>query len=175
MTEKSLGRTFFERNSFVVAEELIGCFLCRRFSDETIIRHTISELEVYDGFEDRASHAFKGPTKRNRVMFGSAGRLYIYLCYGMHWMLNITTEREDYPAAILIRALANCSGPGRLTKMLSINGHYNNKSLGRQTGLWIETRQIQNPSVKRSPRIGIAYAGNIWAKKPYRFTLDSIS
>ena len=87
-------------------------------------------------------------------------------------MLNISTERKDYPAAILIRALSNCEGPGRLTKMLSIDGDFNNKPMGKQTGLWIEARTKENFRIKRSPRIGIAYAGSYWGNKPYRYSLE---
>lgn len=172
MRAMTLNKAFFDRNSFLVAQELIGCSLCRKFSDQTTLKSTISEIEVYDGFNDQASHAFKGRTRRNSVMYGPAGRFYLYLCYGRHWMLNISTERKDYPAAILIRALSNCEGPGRLTKMLSIDGDFNNKPMGKQTGLWIEARTKENFRIKRSPRIGIAYAGSYWGSKPYRYSLE---
>ena len=173
MCVESLKEAFFERDSFEVAEALIGCRLCRRSSDQVISKYTISEIEVYDGFEDRASHAFRGKTKRNCVMFGPAGRLYVYLCYGMHWMLNITTQSDGYPAAILIRALSECEGPGRLTKQLSIDGGFNDLVANNNNSIWFENRASQKVQLKSMPRVGVAYSGPVWSKKPFRYCLDS--
>lgn len=173
MCAESLKEAFFERDSFEVAEALIGCRLCRKSSDQVIAKYTISEIEVYDGFEDRASHAFKGKTKRNSVMFGPAGRLYVYLCYGKHWMLNITTQRDGYPAAILIRALSECEGPGRLTKRLSIDGGFNDLVANNNNSIWFENRASQTVQFKKMPRVGVAYSGPVWSEKPFRYCLDS--
>ena len=103
-----------------------------------IIRARICETEAYDGFEDRASHASNGATTRNVVMFGPPGRAYIYLCYGVHWLLNITTREKGYPAAVLIRAVESVEGPGRLTKHFQINSSFNDQLLTRVGGLWLE-------------------------------------
>jgi DNA-3-methyladenine glycosylase len=105
-------------------------------------------------------------------MFCDAGRIYIYLIYGIHHMLNIVTEEKDYPAAILIRGTENFRGPGVVTKNLKIDKSLNNKTLGKQSSLWIEEGEKINPKeIIRSPRIGVDYAGPVWSKRPYRFLL----
>lgn len=140
----------------------------------------ITETEAYDGFRDKASHAHRRRTARNEVMFGEAGRIYVYFTYGMHWMLNIVTGKRGYPAAILIREVApvrresdirRFDGPGKLTRALKIGKKLNAKKLGFKTGLWIEDRgiKIKTRDIQRTPRIGIRYAGPVWSKKPYRF------
>jgi len=169
---KILTKKFFERSALEVAENLLGKYLVRKISGKEIALK-INEVEAYDGFEDKASHAHKGRTERNKVMFGEAGRWYVYLVYGMHNMLNIVTGGKDYPAAILIRGAGELSGPGRLTKFLKINKKLNGKNASVETGLWFEDRGdvIDNKKIKRSARVGVDYAGPIWAKKDYRFVL----
>lgn len=166
---------FFNRSSHRVARDLLGKFLCHRINNTTIIDATITEVEVYDGFNDKASHAWqqKNP-QRCRVMFGPAGYWYVYLCYGVHWMLNIVTREKDYPAAILIRGCNLVTGPGRLTKYFKINQHFNEKKAHPESGLWIEDRglQIVKKEIIQTPRIGIDYAGPIWSQKPWRYTLN---
>lgn len=131
----------------------------------------ISEVEAYVGPEDKASHAHRGKTLRNVPMFGPAGRWYVYFTYGMHWMLNVVTGPDGYPAAVLIRGVEGISGPARLTKKLKIDKRFNNKSVSQRTGLWIENHgiKIKKYKIKRLPRVGVNYAGK-WAKKPLRFT-----
>ena len=170
--KKILTKKFFERSALEVAESLLGKYLVREVEGKEIA-FKINEVEAYDGFEDKASHAHKGKTERNKVMFGEAGRWYVYLVYGMHNMLNIVTDKEHYPAAILIRGGKELSGPGRLTKFLKINKKFNGKNASVETGLWFEDRGdvIDNKKIKRSARVGVDYAGPIWAKKDYRFVL----
>jgi len=96
-------QSFYNRPTLKVAQELLGCFLCRRLGE--IIRCKIVETEAYCGSDDKASHASKGRTERTQVMFGPPGYVYVYLVYGLHYMLNIATERKNYPAAVLIRAV----------------------------------------------------------------------
>ena len=108
-----LGYAFFHRPCLVVAEELVGKLLVH---NGTALR--ISETEAYCGEADTACHAHKGRTKRTEVMYGEAGTAYIYLCYGIHWLLNVVTGEKDQPEAVLIRACAEAPGPGRLTKKL---------------------------------------------------------
>lgn len=141
----------------------------------------ITEVEAYDGPEDKASHAHRGKTARNAPMFGEAGMWYVYFTYGMHWMLNIVTGRVGYPAAILIRSAVcksstrgeqKIEGPARLTRFLRIDGRCNNKKASRETGLWVEQgRRPAKREVQRTPRVGVAYAGLFWSRKRYRLVL----
>jgi len=161
----------FNRSALQVAKSLLGKFLIRRRGRKEIAL-MITEVEAYDGSKDKASHASRGKTERNKVMFGEAGNWYVYFTYGMHWMLNIVTGRKDYPAAILIRGTDKISGPGRITKYLKIDKKFNAKPADKKTGLWIEDRSVKiKPSmIKTAKRIGVAYAGE-WADKPYHFKL----
>lgn len=170
-TRKILSQDFFVRDTLVVARELLGKYLVRRMRGKEIAV-MITEVEAYDGFEDKASHAHRGETARNKPMFGNAGAWYVYLVYGMYEMLNIVTGRKGYPAAVLIRGVEGISGPGRLTKFLKITRAQNNKRAIFESGLWIEDRGvvITDNRIKKTPRIGVDYAG-VWAKKRYRFVL----
>lgn len=171
---KVLKRAFFNRSTVEVAQDLLGMQLCRRLESGRILRSRIVETEAYDGLEDRASHAHKGVTTRNVVMFGPAGRTYIYLCYGVHWLLNVTTREKGYPAAVLIRSLECVEGPGRLTKSFQINSGLNDCLLTRVNGLWIEeaVEAIDRAAIKATPRIGVDYAGPEWAAMPWRFVWE---
>ncbi len=116
-----LEQSFFNRPALTVGRELLGKYIVRaEGARETALQ--ITECEVYDGFRDRASHAFRGKTPRNAVMWSDAGFLYIYFIYGMHWLLNVVVGKKDYPAAILIRGGGDISGPARLTARLHITG-----------------------------------------------------
>lgn len=170
-----LNQEFFNRPTLRVARELLGKYLVRRSAGRRRSREIarmITEVEAYVGPEDRASHASRGMTSRNRVMFGPPGVWYVYFTYGMHWMLNVVTERRGYPAAILIRGVHGIFGPGRVTKFFKIDKRFNGKPASRATGLWIEDRGLKIPlrSIHRSPRIGVDYAGP-WKSKPWRFYL----
>jgi DNA-3-methyladenine glycosylase len=175
---KSLDASFFDRPAAKAALDLIGCMLVIRRGRKTE-RLMITETEAYEGFDDKASHASRGKTKRNEILFRSAGHIYVYFTYGMHWMLNIVCGKKDYPAAVLIRGAVNLetdewvNGPARLTKRLKINSTLNDKKLGRASGLWIEkpTKKIPARLVKRLPRVGVDYAGPVWANKKWRFSL----
>ena len=166
-----LNKDFFNRSTLDVAQELIGKELCRRLGKGKILRAIICETEAYDGFEDRASHAHRGVTPRNAVMFGPPGYAYVYLCYGIHWLLNIATREKGYPAAVLIRGVEEIRGPGRLTKHFQIDGAFNGQLLTRASGLWIEDSAItiQPEEINATPRIGINYAGPEWSTVPWRF------
>ncbi len=131
------------------------------------------ETEAYLGAHDLACHGSKGMTKRNATMFGPAGRWYVYLCYGLHWMLNIVTGDEGVPAAVLIRGVGEHVGPGRVTKALGIDRSLDGRPATRRGGLWFEAGGIRVPPrwVERTPRIGVGYAGE-WALKPLRFVVD---
>lgn len=170
MTIDYLTEDFFQRDTFCVAEELLTCWLCRKTAGGELIRSRITEIEVYDGFEDRASHAHRGMTERNRVMFGPAGRAYLYLCYGVHWLLNVTTREAGYPAALLIRAVEDCQGPGRLTRYFQLSGADNHRTLSPDHGLWLAPRSGHYDwSLEKRSRVGIASAGSPWMDLKYRY------
>ncbi|MBM3257165.1 MAG: DNA-3-methyladenine glycosylase [Candidatus Liptonbacteria bacterium] len=181
---KILTKEFFDKPVVTVAEGLLGKFLVRRIGDQTLAV-MITETEAYDGPRDKACHARFGRTPRTEVMFGEAGRFYVYFNYGIHWLLNIVTGPVDYPAAVLIRAgvpaqvasskwqvAKPIQGPARLTKYLMIDKTLNRKPANKQSGLWVEDRGIRIPSkqILATPRVGVEYAG-VWAKKLYNFQL----
>lgn len=168
-----LPEEFFSRSTLRVARELLGKYLVRRIGSGTIAGK-ITEVEAYIGLDDRASHASRGMTKRNRVMFGSAGTWYVYFTYGMYWMLNVVAERKGYPAAVLIRGVEGVSGPGRLTKFFRIDKRFDGEPAWPRTGLWIEDRgiEIRPAAIKRTPRIGVDYAAE-WKDKLWRFYVEA--
>ncbi|HEY4496455.1 MAG TPA: DNA-3-methyladenine glycosylase [Candidatus Paceibacterota bacterium] len=167
---------FFDRPALKVGRALLGKYLVRALDGKEIAL-PINEVEVYDGFADRASHAYRGKTTRNQVMFGDAGHLYVYFVYGMYWMLNVVVGKKDYPAAILIRGVGDLKGPSKLTKKLQIDKKLNGKIAEPVAGLWFEDRNFhfkrgkKTFHIKKLPRVGVAYAGPKWATKPYRFVL----
>jgi|SRR6185436_5725606 len=176
MSQKVLHQEFFNRKTETVAKELLGKFLIRRVGDSEITA-LITETEAYIGPHDKAAHSFKGRTQRTEVMFGHPGVFYIYLCYGIHWMLNIVTREYGYPAAVLIRGVMvegkKYNGPGKITKLLQIDKKLNSQKATPENGLWVEDRGVKVPqkSISAGPRVGVAYAGPIWAQKPLRFVL----
>jgi len=140
----------------------------------SFIRATITEVEAYDGPHDRASHASRGITPRTRVMFGPPGFWYVYLIYGRHEMLNLVTGPAGYPAAVLFRGLDVVSGPGRLTRHLGVDRRLNGQPAASEAGLYIEDPGTSVPSdrIVSTPRIGVDYAGEEWAARPYRFLIS---
>ncbi len=170
---RMLQQEFFGRPTLEVAQDLLGKFLVRRCRGKLMFSEIV-EVEAYDGFKDKASHAHRGKTERNRVMFGKAGAWYVYFTYGMHWMLNIVVGPEDYPAAVLIRGVKDVTGPGRLTKHFKISGNFNGRECSRKGGLWIEDRgtKIAPKNVKRAKRVGVDYAGRYWTNKKWRFLIS---
>jgi DNA-3-methyladenine glycosylase len=107
-------------------------------------------------------------------MFGEPGRWYVFFNYGVHWMLNAVTGERGHAAAVLLRGVDGVIGPGRLTRKFGVDKTLYGKAIAPASGLWIEDRGIRVPRrvLRRSPRIGIDYAGPVWAKKPYRFHID---
>ena len=167
-----LEASFFARDAQTVARELVGCELVHK-TPSGILRLRITETEAYCGEADTACHAHKGRTQRTEVMYGPAGTIYIYLCYGMHWMLNIVTGEAEDPQAVLIRACAQAPGPGRLTKALHIDGSLNRGSvLTGDSPLWVEWDGITHPVVTK-PRVGIGYASPEDQARLWRFCLDA--
>lgn len=164
---KILSRDFFERDVLMVAPELLGKLLVRKFDDGRIERFRITELEVYRGEEDEACHAAKGRTKRTEVLYHQGGKVYVYLIYGMYWLLNIVTGNDCEPQAILIRGVEGISGPGRLGRRLELSSAFYGEDMPSNR-LWVEDDGQPVPSFITTPRIGIDYAGE-WKHKEWRF------
>ena len=153
-----------------MAPALVGKLLVRQLPDGSLRRVRITETEAYRGEEDRACHASKGRTKRTELLYGESGIIYIYLCYGMHWLMNVITGEPDQPQGVLFRAAADYTGPGKLTEYLKLDGACNGKPLQPETGIWVEDDGFV-PELITKPRVGIDYAGPEWAAKPWRFVL----
>ncbi len=161
------------RNTVVLARWLLGKVLVRT-TTQGRSAHLIIEVEAYDGEQDLACHASKGRTNRTEVMYQVGGRWYVYLCYGVHEMLNLVTGPVNYPAAVLIRGLDCVRGPGRLTKRLDIGRDLNGAIATRATGLHLEDHGFvpSRGSIKSGPRIGVDYAGPVWTAKRWRFWIE---
>ena len=156
---------FYRRPCLDVARDLVGKVIV--FNG---MRLRITETEAYCGESDTACHAHKGRTKRTQIMYRQAGTLYIYLCYGMHWLMNIVTGEVDQPEAVLIRACAEAPGPGRLTKAMGITGSLNGQSACADT-LWLEDDGFVC-QVVTDKRVGIGYASQEDQDKPWRFIMQ---
>ncbi len=174
-----LPRVYFNRPTVTVARSLVGKYLIRSI-DGGEIAGKIVEVEAYVGSQDRACHAAKGRTQRTEVMFGPAGVAYVYLIYGMYHCLNVVTEREEFPSAVLIRAIELneelIDGPGRLCRALQIDRSLNRRDLTTGESLWFEDRGgvVGRGMVGAYPRIGVDYAG-AWAEKHWRFRLRTVT
>lgn len=184
-----LSSDFYNRPTLTVARELLGMRLVR-ILDGVRLEGIITETEAYVGETDLACHARAGRTKRTQVMYGPAGRAYIYFNYGMHWMLNVITETEEFPAAVLIRAVEVVdglqvveqrrvkakrahwtNGPAKLTAAFAIDASHNGIDLTTpDAGLWIEAGQpIPNERVTIGPRVGLYSVPEPWKSIEWRF------
>ena len=152
-----LGDTFFGMDVLLVAPRLIGTWLCRRDDLNRVVRRRITEVEAYRGEEDSACHARAGKTARTAVMYLTGGHTYVYLCYGIHHLLNIVTGEVNQPQAVLIRGIESVTGPGRVTKALGITLADNRIDLCTSDRLWIED-DGHRQEIKTGTRIGIGYA-----------------
>lgn len=164
-----LEASFFQRPCLQVAEELVGKILVHRVGD-CLLQARILETEAYCGTEDTACHAHKGRTRRTEVFYCDGGTVYVYLCYGMHWMFNIVTGQREEPEAVLIRACQGAVGPGRLTKLLQIDGSFHGTSIA-EGELWIED-DGNRYAIRRDTRVGIGYASQEDQARLWRFILD---
>jgi DNA-3-methyladenine glycosylase len=185
-----LQRSFFARPTLEVARELLGMRLIRHVGGRSLSGRIV-EVEAYIGEADSACHASKGKTPRNRIMFGPPGHAYVYFTYGMHWMLNVVTEEEGKPAALLLRALEPergadqmrvyrlgssdrdlASGPARLCQALRIDGSLNGIDLLSSNELFLEAGERIDPvAIATTPRIGIQYAERKDREAPWRFLI----
>lgn len=160
---------FYHRPCLAVAKDLVGKVLVHKMPAGEL-RLRISETEAYCGESDTACHAHKGRTKRTEVLYAKAGTIYVYLCYGMHWLLNIVTGEEEDPQAVLIRACVDAPGPGKLTKVLGITGELNRGSVLGDT-LWVEDDGFACKTCT-DKRVGIGYAAQEDQDKPWRFIME---
>lgn len=189
---EKISRDFYLRKDVVkISRELIGKFLVTKINGK-LTSGMIVETEAYNGIADKASHAYNGRrTNRNEVMYGSGGVSYVYLCYGIHHLFNIVTNKEEIPHAVLIRAILpkdgieillkrrkqksitkkTADGPGTLSQALGIRTSHSGISLSDEI-IWVEDRNIsfRRQDITAGPRIGVDYAGKD-ALLPYRFRL----
>jgi DNA-3-methyladenine glycosylase len=182
-----LKQDFFRRPTITVAQDLLGTKLLREYNG-SILSGMITETEAYLGAGDSACHAARGRTPRNSVMFGPAGVAYVYFVYGMHFMLNIVTEQEETPCAVLIRAMKPLAGlaqmqdlrgkkgrevgngPAKLCQAMAIDKSLNGWDITQGRVLWLESHLKLIPdSINSGPRIGIAYAARKDRDAPLRF------
>lgn len=165
-----LKKDFYTRPATELAPLLLGKLLCRRVGD-TVLRCRITETECYFGEEDTACHAHKGRTPRTDTLYLAGGVTYVYLCYGIHSLLNVVTGKESHPEAVLIRGIEGVSGPGRATKALGITCADNRLPLGEESGIWIEDDGTPVPPHRSLPRVGINYAAEADRDRPWRYVV----
>ncbi len=164
-----LKREFYKLSALELAPKLLGKFLCRKI-DDVEIKLRIIETECYCGEEDTACHAHKGKTQRTKILYEEGGCAYIYLCYGIHNLLNVVTGEKEHPEAVLIRGVEGYQGPGKLTKALQIDRSLNGEIFYLSNELWIEDDGY-TPEFEASRRIGIDYASEEYRDKLWRFSV----
>jgi DNA-3-methyladenine glycosylase len=190
---RRLTRSFFQRETLVVARELVGARLVRVERGGLRSSGLIIEAEAYIGSEDLGCHARAGRTTRNASMWGPPGHAYVYFTYGMHWCLNIVTEADGFPAAVLLRALLPtegtarmrrrraaagatdlAGGPAKLCQALGIDRRFDGHDLcSPQASLFLEAgRPVADEDVTCGPRIGLNYVPEPWRSKPWRFRVQ---
>ena len=168
---KRLGRDFYTADVLDVAPALLGKLLCRKSESGEVVKYRITETEAYRGEDDTACHASKGKTSRTSVMWDKGGTVYVYLCYGMHNMLNIVTGAKGEPQAVLVRGIEGADGPGKLTKKLSIERRHNGADVVFSDEIWIEDDGFIPDDISTAPRVGIDYAEKRDREIHWRFIL----
>ncbi len=176
MTPRRLDRDDFNRPTLRVARDLVGTYIVRSYRGRRVAA-MITETEAYKGPRDAASHAFGGRrTPRVEPLYRDGGTIYVYLAYGMHWLLNFSTLGAGRPEGVLIRAVAMDGdefiiGPGRVTRALRIDKRLDGDDATTSEELWLEDRGVRVPPrhLMRGPRVGIDAAGPYWAARPWRF------
>lgn len=170
-TGHKLEYEFFNRDTVEVAKYLIGQYLI--FNNYLGM---ITETEAYRNSDDPASHAYRGPTPRSKIMFNRPGVSYVYLIYGMYYCLNFVTDKADTAGAVLIRGLNiiqpmnhHINGPGKICKYLGINKNYNNIDITNNANFYLLSNNLDTIKYNAMPRVGIKVATD----KLWRFVLDS--
>ncbi len=190
---RRLQREFFARPTLEVAQDLLGKRLVRVEEEGRLVTGLITETEAYITGEDLACHAKAGRTRRNQALWGPPGVAYVYFTYGMHWLLNFVTEKDGFPAAVLIRAVwpergidlmaqrrgkvgerRLTDGPAKLCQAFAIDGRLDGRDLCQpDSPLYLEWRpRIQRRLIQRGPRIGINSVPEPWKSIPWRFWID---
>ncbi|PKP20936.1 MAG: 3-methyladenine DNA glycosylase [Bacteroidetes bacterium HGW-Bacteroidetes-21] len=167
MSSSRLTSAFFQQDVLDVAPALLGQNLVI-LSNGLKLTYLITETEAYRGEDDLACHASKGKTERNHIMYALGGYVYVYLVYGMYWMLNFVTGNENDPQAVLIRGIEGFNGPGKLTKQLDINKTFYGEDLAVSERIWVEASGKSERFIT-APRVGIDYAGDYWKNVKWRF------
>jgi len=157
MKNSILTGTFFHRDALEVAPDLVGKLIVRTLDDGSEVTLRITETEAYRGEEDTACHASKGRTPRTELLYGKSGVIYVYLCYGMHWLMNVITGDEGHPQGVLFRACEVYNGPAKLTKKLGIDKSFNGESFCGNPRIRIEDDGYR-AEIETLPRVGINYA-----------------
>lgn len=165
-----IDREFYRQDSVSLARALVGKILVRRLPDGTELRLRITETEAYTGVDDTACHAHKGKTQRTEVLWRDGGTIYVYLCYGIHNMMNIVSGSEGDAQAVLIRCCEGYPGPGRLTKALRITRSLNGEDMLSSSELWLEDDGM-NVNITPDKRVGIDYAEDADRNALLRFKL----
>ena len=169
---KVLDKSFYAAQATDLAPRLLGKWLCRRLKGGTVLRRRITETECYFGEEDTACHAHKGRTARTDTLYLAGGVAYVYLCYGIHALLNVVTGERDHPEAVLIRGVEGASGPGRVTKAMGITCADNRLPLDEASGIWIEDDGTPVPPHTATARVGIDYADECDRVRPWRYIVS---
>ena len=157
MKNSILTGTFFHRDALEVAPDLVGKLIVRTLDDGREVTLRITETEAYRGEEDTACHASKGRTPRAELLYGKSGVIYVYLCYGMHWLMNVITGDEGHPQGVLFRACEVYNGPAKLTKKLGIDKSFNGESFCGNPRIRIEDDGYR-AEIETLPRVRINYA-----------------
>jgi DNA-3-methyladenine glycosylase len=171
---RKLPRSFYDRDTLVVAHELLGKHLVHVVAGVERVGRIV-EVEAYLGPHDLAAHSARGLTRRTRIMFGPPGHAYVYLIYGMHWCMNVVTQAEGTASAVLLRAVepvrnieARTRGPALLTRAMGIDGRLNGHDLLSDELFVADPRDDARIRIVKRPRIGVDYAGH-WARRLLRF------
>jgi len=178
-----LTRASFNLPTLRVSRDLLGKFIVRRHRGRELAA-MITEVEAYKGPKDRAAHTFGGRrTARVEPLYADGGTAYVYLVYGIHWLLNFSTAGAGNPEGVLIRGVLTAdaakprllSGPGRVTAYLRIDRRLDHVDATRSAVMWLEDRGIRVAArrIRTGARVGIDYAGKYWAARRWRFWIDS--
>lgn len=168
MQTNRLEADVFALNATELAPMLLGKFLCVNV-DNKMCKVRITETEAYMGEEDTACHAHKGRTKRTEMLYSKGGKVYVYLCYGIHALMNVVSGPAENPQGVLIRGVEGFNGPGKLTKHLGITCAHNGIDMIESDVIWIEDDSFVPSEILTSARIGIDYATSEYRDKPWRY------